>query len=197
MAEGSMLQQRSDELKDEYMESKREEASKNMLIDKLFKQIDELHTALKNIESDLQKERDLEELYSQRAKEYEGKLQSLQQEIACMTFVSVLVDGDCMQFRDDLVQQGEDGGREAARLFKCAVKEHIKDKIPNLAHSTQILIRVYANTKGLAKTYRDANIVSELSSLEVFIRGFNMEDPLCDFNRYNKEYRQVERPSCF
>jgi hypothetical protein len=35
--------------------------------------------------------------------------------------------------------------------------------------------------KGLAKTYRDMDILSESAPLDDFVRGFNMGDPMCDY----------------
>lgn len=43
------------------------------------------------------------------------------------------------------------------------------------------MIRVYANTRGLAKTYKESGILGQTAFLEDFIRGFNMGDAMCDF----------------
>lgn len=40
---------------------------------------------------------------------------------------------------------------------------------------------MYANVKGLSKKYKEANILPDTSDFYAFIRGFNMEDALCDF----------------
>ena len=45
----------------------------------------------------------------------------------------------------------------------------------------KIVIRVYANLKGLARTYKDMDILSEPGQLEEFVRGFNMGDAMCDY----------------
>jgi hypothetical protein len=51
----------------------------------------------------------------------------------------------------------------------------------SLPTNVQVFIRVYANFKGLAKTYVDTKIIKSSTEMDEFIRGFNMEDPLCDF----------------
>ena len=74
--------------------------------------------------------------------------------------------------------QGLDGGKRTASLLKRAVEEELKSSTPTTAPHLQVAIRVYANVKGLAKTYEDMEI---LSSLDEFIRGFNMGDVMCDY----------------
>lgn len=98
--------------------------------------------------------------------------------VTCQPGTSVLQN---IQFKDDLVQQAENGGHEAARLFKSEVEEYLKNTL-DLAHPPKILIRVYANMRGMAKAYKDAGVVLDLATVELFVRGFNMENPLCDFN---------------
>lgn len=62
-----------------------------------------------------------------------------------------------------------------------AVRKHIRKVAPDVDANIQYKIWVYANVTGLAKTYRDAGIVSSEDVLRSFIQGFNMENPLCDF----------------
>lgn len=85
------------------------------------------------------------------------------------------------KFLDELVQKRGDGGREAARLLKNTVVTNMQETKMDRPTNFQVLIRVYANSKGLAKAYRDANIITTINDIEDFIRGFNIEDPLCDF----------------
>jgi len=79
------------------------------------------------------------------------------------------------------VQKGAKGGREAVHLLKIAATSHIQDIYDGPPTNFRILIRVFANTKGLAKTYKDARILSDGKELESFMRGFNMADPHCEF----------------
>lgn len=44
-----------------------------------------------------------------------------------------------------------------------------------------MIVYVYANIKGLAKTYKGLNILPECASLEEFVCGFNMRDASCDY----------------
>ena len=89
-----------------------------------------------------------------------------------------LIDGDGMPFEDALVARGKEGGHEAARRLKQNVSEYLKGED---IFSTRVVIRIYANLEGLARTYKSAGIISASVVLEEFVRGYNMEDPLCDF----------------
>lgn len=43
------------------------------------------------------------------------------------------------------------------------------------------MIRVYANLRGLSKTYADKGILANTNAFSEFILGFNKAHPLCDF----------------
>ena len=45
---------------------------------------------------------------------------------------------------------------------------------------------MYANVEGLAKAYRDANVLRADETLTSFIQGFNKEDAMCDFTDAGK-----------
>lgn len=67
-----------------------------------------------------------------------------------------------------------------AGYLKKAVTEDISSCSSTAIHHLEVIVRVYANVKGLAKTYREEKIVSE-STFEDFIRGFNMGDAMFDY----------------
>lgn len=82
---------------------------------------------------------------------------------------------------DHLVQQGLEGGKKSASLLKAIVQEELKSWDPSVPHHQQIIIRIYANLKGLAKTYTEMGLLPDPRVLEEFVRGFNMRDAMCDF----------------
>ncbi|KAK9578862.1 hypothetical protein V6Z94_005964 [Aspergillus fumigatus] len=100
---------------------------------------------------------------------------------AKLSFVSVLVDGDGMNFHGSLVKDGKHGGLEAARLLIQAVQDHIHKVDPEAPPNISCKIRVFANIEGLTEAYRNNNILSVEESLTSFIQGFNQENALCDF----------------
>ena len=73
------------------------------------------------------------------------------------------------------------GGKRAAGLLKQTVEEELRLSFPAVAHHIQVVVRVYANMKGLAKTYKDAEVLPQLASFDEFVRGFNMGDSMCDY----------------
>lgn len=86
-----------------------------------------------------------------------------------------------LQFNDEYIQDGQKGGHSAARHLIENVDRYIQNLYHNETSNVQYKIRVYANVRGLAKTYRETKTISEVGTLLSFIQGFNMEDVLCDF----------------
>lgn len=116
-----------------------------------------------------------------------------------MNYVVVLIDGDCMpvspsyqhdawlalltgiKFVNELLAAGEPGGHQASRLLKASVIEYLRTKHSEVPANVKITIRVYANFKGLARAYCDAQVIGNPTELGNFVNGFNKEDALCDF----------------
>ena len=67
-----------------------------------------------------------------------------------------------------------------ASLLKQAVEEELESLVDAPAHPLQVVVRVYANMKGLAKTYKELEILPESTFLE-FIGGFNRGVVMCDY----------------
>ncbi|GKZ66886.1 hypothetical protein AnigIFM50267_000974 [Aspergillus niger] len=148
------------------------EDSRDKILQNLFAQVESLQKALQNTLGDGK---------FQELKKYKTEYDDLRLDQAKLSFVSVLVDGDCMNFNDALIRQGYNGGRKAAMLLRKSVERHIRDIDPQASPNIQYRIRVYANVPGLMKTYREAHILRSNEALDPFIRGFNMENSLCDF----------------
>jgi len=119
--------------------------------------------------------------------------------------VSVLIDGDCMtvsehsfflslrhclkvyllnaissQFFDDLIRSAQQGGIEAVRRLRTKICDYVSTEL-DLSSHIPIRIRIYANTKGLASAYCYNKILDGVDDLVMFICGFNMGYPMCDF----------------
>lgn len=95
-------------------------------------------------------------------------------------FVVVLLDGDGMIFNEDLLQQGEKGGKEAASALWSAANDFVQRVLPHLP-SPKILARIYANVKGLGDVLQKTSIIDRASLFEDFARGFNGSKLLFDF----------------
>ncbi|OJJ99745.1 hypothetical protein ASPACDRAFT_1888417 [Aspergillus aculeatus ATCC 16872] len=151
---------------------------KNRLIQDLFFEVETLHSALLN---ECTKQENERFRLNQEIAQYKTEVADLRHNQAKLSFVSILVDGDCMNFNDALIQEGHNGGRRAARLLLQAVERYIRDTDPQASPSLQYRVSVYANLPGLEKAYREAKVLSWTETLDPFVRGFNMEDSQCDF----------------
>ncbi|KAL4984857.1 hypothetical protein BDW68DRAFT_8959 [Aspergillus falconensis] len=96
-------------------------------------------------------------------------------------YISVLVDGDAMNFNPEYVQQGRRGGIKLAERFMKEVRKYIEVVDPGAGRPADIRIRVYANLTGLTKAYRHAGIISDRQDLTDFFHGFNAGHENCDF----------------
>jgi hypothetical protein len=85
-----------------------------------------------------------------------------------------------VQFSDEFVQQGLEGGKKSVSLLKQAVEAEIRTSFPSLPAHIEIVVRVYANTEGLGRTYARLKLATESTFLS-FVRGFNMGHTLSDF----------------
>jgi hypothetical protein len=92
----------------------------------------------------------------------------------------VLLDGDGMVFNDELLQQGEKGGKEAAGQLCSAMNDFVQQALPHLS-SPKIVARIYANVRGLGDVLQKSSIIDRASLFEDFARGFNGSKLLFDF----------------
>ncbi|KAJ6113597.1 CCCH zinc finger DNA binding protein [Penicillium sp. IBT 18751x] len=147
----------------------------------LFDYVQSLEEALRHEKNQCEDQKKLVGLYREDTKRVESELEERNLMKARLSFVSVLVDGDHMNFMDELVQDGQKGGHFAAKALIEAARDHVRRVTSNNDPNIHVKVRVYANMAGLAKTYADTGIVSSTDILSHFIQGFNMENPLCDF----------------
>ncbi|KAJ5192190.1 CCCH zinc finger DNA binding protein [Penicillium cf. viridicatum] len=157
------------------------EGSKDKIIEELISHAQRLDEALQCERNESQDQKKLVGLYRKDAEKCQVELAEKSRKEAALKFVSVLVDGDHMNFREKFVQNEQNGGRLAARALIEAVQNHIRKIKPDASPNIKYKIRVYANVAGLSKTHYDTGIVSSQDVLNSFIQGFNMEDTLCDF----------------
>lgn len=79
-----------------------------------------------------------------------------------------------------MVKKGIAGGDEAAKLLRRAVYEYLRhDDRFKLDH--KIIIRVYANLRGLSQIYAEKGILPNTGAFADFLLGFNKAHPSCDF----------------
>ncbi|KAK6844392.1 hypothetical protein PG995_014502 [Apiospora arundinis] len=90
-------------------------------------------------------------------------------------FVAVVVDGDGAIFTDELLKDPI----LAVNRFKASIRAQIRE-IPSLPVGIPIVVRIYANLQGLAKTMNANGIITQNQMLE-FVSRFNFECDYFDF----------------
>ncbi|KAI9871463.1 MAG: hypothetical protein M1830_002884, partial [Pleopsidium flavum] len=96
-------------------------------------------------------------------------------------FILVLIDGDGMIFDEQLLQKGEQGGKEAAGLLWGSVRDYVTRRDPELPSDVKIVTRIYANSKGLGEVCYKAGLVDKPSMVDEFARGFTGSKQLFDY----------------
>lgn len=156
-----------------------EDERKAALISDLFKHIGDLTGQLAEAHMDLRDRKDMLELKRTKLEFAEKQIEDLRRKTDDHVFSMVIIDGDNMPFQDEFARDGLAGGKRAAGLLRKAITEDIKTRYPSVPTNVQVVIRVYANLRGLSKKYRE--LMPDSASFEEFVRGFNTVHPMCDF----------------
>ncbi|KAI0401164.1 hypothetical protein F4802DRAFT_581463 [Xylaria palmicola] len=128
----------------------------------------DLLVSYQQLKSDFEEEKVNRERYKQLARTRERN-----------PFVLVLVDGDGYIFSDEFLQQGADGGSQAALQLNNMVKKSLRKK--NL-ENCDIVVRIYANIASLSKTLSKHGLATpDKRSLGPFLANFNRSYSLMDF----------------
>ncbi|KAL4747080.1 hypothetical protein BDW72DRAFT_209881 [Aspergillus terricola var. indicus] len=152
-------------LRCQYDELCKAESSKDEIIMNLFEYIEDLEKKLQNEKDEVDSQRRAVSSHRDDSNKYRAERDDLV----------------AQKFQERFIQDGKKGGHDAARALIHAVQEHIKEIDPEASPTISCNIHVYSNVQGLTKVYRETGIVRPDEDLSAFIRGFNMESPLCDF----------------
>ncbi|KAK2873392.1 hypothetical protein FQN49_002390 [Arthroderma sp. PD_2] len=163
-----------------YEQLKAIEQTKNLLIEDLLSRVTELEDAYQQERLDHDRETRFNREVQMHEMELMEQLTRFKSAMDQEPFVIALLDGDGMIFRDSLVQQGEQGGKDAANQLWLAIRDYSSEAFANI-HSPKIVTRIYANVRGLAETLFKAGIIDRPSLFEDFVRGFNGSRLLFDF----------------
>ncbi|PLN85267.1 CCCH zinc finger DNA binding protein [Aspergillus taichungensis] len=170
-----------DDMKQRYEDICSVEKTKDDIIQCLFSRIDALQNELQKEKDGVDSDKKHITLLNKENRRIENDLHCMRREQAKLSFVSVLVDGDGMNFREQYVQGGQTGGHDAARRLIQAVEAHLQGVDPGAPSNIRYRVYVYANVEGLTKAYHDAEVLTADESLTSFIQGFNKADELCNF----------------
>ncbi|EXJ92477.1 hypothetical protein A1O3_01028 [Capronia epimyces CBS 606.96] len=167
-------------LKTRVEELKRGDAVKNALLDELVAQVERLAQERDAAQGELGMAQDTARTYYQRMVQAESEKSHMQTSMDCDRFVLVLIDGDGMPFLDEFVSRGLEGGEDAGKHLRTAVLDYYKTHAKYHADD-RIVMRIYANSKGLGRTYKAAKIIPDEAVFDQFMIGFNRSHPLSDF----------------
>lgn len=165
---------------EQFHKLKEVEEGKDQLIGKLFARINELESGLTETKLHLEREQDTAKLYQLKLSDVQVNLARIEERIDSNSYVSVLIDGDCMTFCDDLIKSSQQGGLATVHRLREKVCEYLSTEL-ELPSQISVRIRVYANKKGLASAYSHNKIIGNADDFDMFVRGFNMGHPMCDF----------------
>ncbi|KAL8870586.1 MAG: hypothetical protein Q9174_003406 [Haloplaca sp. 1 TL-2023] len=147
----------------------------------LLIEFDEVKRNLKNLESEREREKTTAEMFFERLQASQDEVKALRRASERNAFVLVLIDGDCMNFLDDLMKKLEAGGEETAERLRTAIRKYIQEHLSDIRADAEPLVRIFANIRGLAKTLVDAKILDSPEDLGRFVCGFNKKFTSFDF----------------
>ncbi|KAL2289981.1 hypothetical protein FJTKL_00531 [Diaporthe vaccinii] len=121
-------------------------------------------------------------------RELQQRVKELEHQIGFMTmdvdhlknynpYVVILIDGDGCHFKQEYVNKGIDGGKQAAYALRTAILKECH----SLAGEVEVIARVVANLSGLAKAMRNDGSLDHESRLKDFTLGFSQGMASFDF----------------
>ncbi|KAF7534645.1 hypothetical protein G7054_g6045 [Neopestalotiopsis clavispora] len=160
---------------------KSQDDKKHELISELFAHARRLKKEKSEIDDELLDKRDAIQTVRRSLEKAKKEIDSLQDEKDRHKFALVVIDGDCMPFRDEFILEGLEGGKRAASTVIQAVGEELHASLPETSRHMKIVVRVYANLLGMADVYKKLDTTVNSPHFDEFVRGFNMGSPLCDY----------------
>lgn len=82
-----------------------------------------------------------------------------------------------LQFKDDFIRAGVEGGKRAANALRNAVLE----QCPDINDDTEIIAKVCANVNGLGKALKRDGALDNTDDLKEFTLGFTQGKASFDF----------------
>ena len=162
----------------EFVQAEKDKAD---FVEDLITKLEASQTAAAELEADRDREKHTAAMLYRQYKDAENELKFERRKMEGNAFSVVLIDGDCMNFLDSLVQKKDVGGGEAAQKLRNCVLSYLDDELDLNPADCKIMIVVCCNMKGLSRACSDNNIIEKPEDFQLFIRGFNMGDPNCYF----------------
>ncbi|KAH0841051.1 hypothetical protein FOPE_06277 [Fonsecaea pedrosoi] len=145
-------------------------------IDFLIQSCIKLNNTCSTLESDLEDERATRRMWKKRAEDAEAAV--------ARKYTVVLVDGDGFIFRKAFFDAlNASGGSMAANELYNQVIKHLKaaDALPGINPDSDVLVNIYANKQGLARTLAAAEYLNHPSQIDTFFCSFTQSRSLFQF----------------
>jgi hypothetical protein len=84
----------------------------------------------------------------------------------------LLLDGEGIIFKDEFLQLGEQGGRNAAKQLWTSLQGYVTANLSTITEP-KIMTKIYLDVKGFTEACSRGGITLEASAIGEFIRGFN------------------------
>lgn len=91
---------------------------------------------------------------------------------------SKCITNERVQFTDDYLRQGLDGGKRAANALRNAILQH---RSFDLSESTEIIVKICANLSGLSQALKRDGAIDNPLDLRQFSLGFNQAKASFDY----------------
>ncbi|KXL41833.1 hypothetical protein M433DRAFT_146227 [Acidomyces richmondensis BFW] len=164
----------------QYEHLKAQDIFKNALLEDIIIRYENLVLKHNEFAKEHKVAREQTENWIQRERALTNNVLNLQNLMNRDPFVLVLIDGDCLIFNSSFLRDGEDGGKNAAILLHDIVQRWAVENVIDCTTDVKIVVRVYANLKGLADGLMKTGVLSSSSQLEDFTRGFTNGKTLFD-----------------
>ncbi|KAJ5298520.1 uncharacterized protein N7443_006640 [Penicillium atrosanguineum] len=145
---------------------------KNQLIEELLQRVTDLETSFQQEKLDHQRETRFNRDIQLHEMELMQQISQIKNIMDREPFVVVLLDGEGIIFKDEYLQQGEEGGRSAAKALETCMRSYLAKNIPSVAEP-RLLTKVFLNVKSFGELCARSGTISEAAAIHDFIRGFN------------------------
>ncbi|OOO10990.1 hypothetical protein OAory_01074600 [Aspergillus oryzae] len=152
---------------------------KNNLIEELLQRVTELEDAYQQERLDHERETRFNRDIQLHEMELMDQISRIKTIMDREPFIVVLLDGGGIIFKDEYLQQGEQGGHDAAKKLYSALQDYVSGNFPTI-NSPRVITKMYVNVKGLSDLCVRGGVTTEPSLIEDFVRGFNASYPLFD-----------------
>ncbi|KAJ5894062.1 hypothetical protein N7495_005753 [Penicillium taxi] len=179
---------------DRYQQLSLLDQQKNQLIEELLQRVTDLETSFQREKLDHERETRFNRDIQLHEMELMQQISQIKTIMDREPFVVVLLDGEGIIFKDEFLQLGEEGGRNAAKQLFSSLHSYLLANFPSI-NTPKIITKIYINLKNLVELCTRSGIVPEPVVIYDFIRGFNETMPLFEIvdigSSKNKAYDKV------